>query len=141
MPFVQDNIKVNKPMMAQYIPKYISLPFLTIDIIHLQAAQPARNAAINPIESTPNDVSSLNAAVFAVLKRSIISNKASPKIGGITIRKENCASFSFLLPRRRPVAMVVPERESPGKTATACEIPMIKACQIEMFSFSRGFAK
>ena len=35
------------------------------------------------------------------------------------IRNENCASFSFLSPSIKPVAIVEPERESPGNTAHA----------------------
>ena len=65
---------------------------------------------------------------------SLTSSRASPRMGGMTMRNENWASFSFLLPSRRPVAMVLPERERPGRTATAWAIPMTKACQGEMFS-------
>ena len=43
------------------------------------------------------------------------------------MRKENCATDSFLFPRIRPVAMVVPERERPGSTAIACPKPIINA--------------
>ena len=53
--------------------------------------------------------------------------------------KENCASFFRLLPRSKPVAMVEPLRESPGSTAHACAIPIIKACSGEIFSFSFGW--
>ena len=65
---------------------------------------------------------------------SLASRRASPRMGGMTMRKENCASFSFLLPSNRPVAMVLPERESPGRTAAAWAIPITKACQREMLS-------
>ena len=55
------------------------------------------------------------------------SISASPSIGGITIRKENCAYFSFELPNKSPVAIVVPERDKPGSTAHACAIPIMNA--------------
>ena len=71
---------------------------------------------------------------------SFTSRRASPRMGGMTIRKENCASFSLLLPRRRPVAMVLPERERPGNTARAWAMPMTKACQGEIWSRWRGLA-
>ena len=35
------------------------------------------------------------------------------------IKNENCASFSFLLPSNKPVAIVVPERDKPGIVAQA----------------------
>ena len=61
-------------------------------------------------------------------------------MGGMTIRNENCASDSFLLPSSSPVAMVLPERDSPGITAQAWAIPMMKASFQEIFSFWRGLA-
>lgn len=42
---------VTAPTMRQYIAKYISLPRLTMFIIHLHAAHPDRNAAIKPTSS------------------------------------------------------------------------------------------
>ena len=59
----------------------------------------------------------------------------------ITISNENWASFSFLLPSRRPVAMVEPDRDRPGSTATAWAMPMTKAWNGEMVSRWRGLAK
>ena len=55
------------------------------------------------------------------------SSSVSPRIGASTIRNENCATAAFLLPSKRPVAMVVPERERPGMAAQACARPMMKA--------------
>lgn len=48
--------------------------------------------------------------------------------------------LSFLFPSKSPVAMVVPERESPGKTAIACDNPMMNASRYDIDSFWRGFA-
>ena len=98
--------------MAQYTPNHTSLPFLTMLIIHLQAAHPDRKAARKPTISAEVLISAF--ASDAPFMISIPESNASPKIGGITIRKENCARVSFLLPRISPVAMVLPERESPG---------------------------
>ncbi len=58
---------------------------------------------------------------------SMSSNNASPKIGMSTMRNENLATCSFLLPNIIPVAMVEPERDKPGKTATAWAKPIMKA--------------
>ena len=83
-------------------------------------------------------------AIVSLTPTSAISlalSSASPKMGGMTIRNENCANFSFLLPSSKPVAMVLPERLKPGSTATACAIPMTKACQGEICSLWRGFAQ
>jgi hypothetical protein len=57
----------------------------------------------------------------------IAPKKVSPKMGINTIKKENFATSSFFTPNNKPVAMVVPERERPGKTATACANPIRKA--------------
>ena len=66
--------------------------------------------------------------------------KASPSTGTKTIKKENLAIFSLLLPKRIPVAIVEPERESPGNTAHACANPIIKASRKEMSCFTLGRA-
>jgi len=54
-------------------------------------------------------------------------NAVSPKTGINTIKNENFATSSFLTPANNPVAMVDPERDNPGKMATACTIPINKA--------------
>ena len=127
--------------MAQYTANQISLPFFTMLIIHLQAKHPVTKAAMKPMSSTHVGVEAVATASATGENRSLASKRASPRMGGMTIRKENWASFSFLLPSSKPVAMVEPERDSPGSTATACAIPMTKACKGLMFSFWRGLAK
>ena len=109
-------------------------------IIHLQARHPVMNAARNPniMAETGREVTA------SVVPASMIfstSRNASPKMGISTIRKENLATASFLLPNSSPVAMVLPEREIPGNTATACANPMTKASHQPIFSFWRGLAK
>ena len=118
----------------------ISLPFFTMLIIHLQAMQPKMKDAKKPTMAATGEMP-LMASLKPTSNISLTSSRASPRMGGMTIRKENCASFSFLLPSSKPVAMVLPERERPGITAQACAIPMMKACQPLMFSFCRGLAK
>ena len=100
-------------------------------IIHLQAMHPLTKAATKPtmrgsVSISPNASSPLTALST--------SRSASPRMGGMTMRNENCASFSFLLPSKMPVAIVEPERERPGSTAAACAKPMMKASFIEIFS-------
>ena len=51
----------------------------------------------------------------------------SPKIGISTIKNEKRATASFLTPNNKPTAIVDPDREIPGITATVCAIPIIKA--------------
>ena len=58
---------------------------------------------------------------------STTSRRVCPRIGAKTIKNENVATAPFSLPSRRPVAMVVPERERPGIVATAWLKPIIKA--------------
>ena len=95
--------------------------------------QPKTKAATKPIIAASGEMPTMawlkpSSKIFLVL------SMASPKIGGITIRNEKCASFSFLSPSRSPVAMVLPERERPGSVAIAWAIPIIKAWTGEMFS-------
>ncbi len=113
-------------MAKQYMAKYINFPRFTIFIMNLHAKHPDINAAKNPniIGYIPNI--SISEGSFNIF---IKSKKASPNIGIITIKKENCATFSFLFPNNNPVEIVVPERDNPGNTATACDNPMINACR------------
>ncbi len=55
------------------------------------------------------------------------SSTASPRMGIITIRNENLAICSRLSPMMMPVAIVDPERDRPGRTATAWAQPITKA--------------
>ena len=48
-------------------------------------------------------------------------------MGIITMRNENWAIELFFTPSIRPVEIVVPERDSPGSTAHACDRPIMKA--------------
>ena len=107
-------------------------------IIHLQAMHPDMNAAKKPTISDKVDISA--PAMEASFTIFIPSSKASPKIGGMTIRNENCANDSFLFPQISPVAIVEPERDNPGNTAQAWAKPMINASFILIFSFGRGLA-
>ena len=75
------------PAMAQYTPNQISLPFFTILIIHLQAIHPETKAARKPTASDAVLMPALTAEASFIIF--IPSSKASPRIGGITIRKEN----------------------------------------------------
>ena len=122
---------VTAPAMAQYTPNQTSLPRFTMLIIHLQAMHPLTNAATKP--TTRGNVS-MPANASSPLAAFKTSSNASPSMGGMTIRNENWARFSFLLPSSKPVAMVEPERESPGSTAAAWARPMMKASFIEICS-------
>ena len=101
-------------------------------IIHLQARQPKMKDDTKPTARGRASIEPITFSPFVIFST---SSRASPKMGGITIRNENCASDSFLLPNSRPVAMVLPERDTPGSTATACASPMMKASFIEICSF------
>lgn len=70
----------------QYMAKYISLPFFTILIINLQAKQPDMNAAINP---TTSDVAGMLPIMLSPPIILTMSRRASPNMGGMTIKKEN----------------------------------------------------
>ena len=109
------------PAKAQYAANQMSLPRLTMPIINLQAKQPTPKADMKPQRSGSESIEE------RLISPPTTSKSISPRIGASTIRNENCATADFLLPSRIPVAMVVPERESPGIDATACDRPMMKA--------------
>ena len=48
-------------------------------------------------------------------------------MGTSTMRKENLETSLRCTPSSRPVEMVVPERDRPGRTASACARPMMNA--------------
>ena len=101
------------PIIIQYIEKYISLLLLTNLIINLQANIPVRKAAIKPTItatiSIPEDEKSLLIMSLAIF----------PKINGTTIKNENLAALARSTPNKTDVAIVAPERDMPGKIATA----------------------
>ena len=76
-------------------------------IIHLQAKQPDTKAATKP---TISDRAGMSPAMASPFINFMPSSSASPKMGGMTIRKENWASLALSSPSKRPVAMVLPER-------------------------------
>ena len=92
--------------------------------MNLHAIHPERKA---PMKPTAKGMRPIPPSKAGSLIMSMTFKKDSPKIGIKTIRKENWAMLSFLLPRISPVAIVVPERDNPGKTATACPRPIINA--------------
>ena len=51
---------------------------------------------------------------------------AANKIAGIPNRKENLAASPLSQPNNRPVEIVMPDLETPGKIAKAWEIPIKK---------------
>ena len=104
-------------MTKQYQLKYFNCAFLTILLIHLQAASPVKNAAINPMIKGNREVSativSVSKMLFAIL----------PTIRGTTIKKEKRAALSLSIPKSTEVEIVAPEREIPGRMAIACAKP------------------
>ena len=90
-------------------------------IITLQAKKPARKAATKP--STRARAPTLPPKTSLPIATFSRSSDCSPMMGMRTIRKENCAITSRFTPERRPVAMVLPLRDTPGTTAKACATP------------------
>ena len=84
----------------------------------------------------PSDViPSMNAAKNAIIYPSgkntlspdfnifIPSSKFAPSIAGIEIINENLNASCTPIPIKRLAAMVIPERDTPGRTAIPCAIP------------------
>ena len=115
----------------------MSLPFFTRLIMNLQAKHPDMNAAKKPTARGAKPIPPKSDG-SSIISRTF--KNVSPKIGISTMRNENCATLSFLLPSKRPVAIVVPERDKPGNTAIACPTPMMNASLNEIVSRWRGFA-
>lgn len=55
------------------------------------------------------------------------SSKSAPREAGINKQKENLKASMGLIPNKRAVAMVAPERETPGRRARAWARPIIRA--------------
>jgi len=49
---------------------------------------------------------------------------AAPKMMGVDNKNENLAAPSLVVPVSSPVVIVMPERETPGMIASACDIPI-----------------
>lgn len=90
------------------------------------ASQPEIKAAKKPVKSEDKGMEEADSSPEAR------TSAFSPKMGMSTIRNENCATASFLLPNSRPVAIVVPLRDNPGSTATLCARPITKASRKEI---------
>src|SRR5271169_4531064 len=52
--------------------------------------------------------------------------RAAPRMMGVERRKENLAALSRVRPEASPVVMVIAQRETPGITAGAWEMPMAR---------------
>ena len=49
---------------------------------------------------------------------------AAPKIIGVANRNENLADPSLVIPMKRPVVIVIPDRETPGMIASVWDSPI-----------------
>jgi len=114
--------------MKQYIEKYVNLLFFTNFIIQVQANSPVRKAAIKP--SSKPQKSFCAVALISPLKMSLA---ILPKIKGTTIKKEKRAARSRSMCNSTEVEIVAPERDTPGRIAIACAMPMISAFRYETF--------
>ena len=90
------------------------------------------------IAKYPEIAATMNPAMHAPIStlpplKSLSWKTAAPKIAGIDKMKLNLAANSLSNPANNPAAIVVPERESPGKIANACPHPMISASLRVMF--------
>ena len=55
-----------------------------------------------------------------------IATMFAPIITGIDIKKENFNAFFSFNPTKSPEEIVIPERDTPGKSASACAIPVAR---------------
>ena len=91
----------------------------------LIAMYPEMTATINPAMHAP--ISTFAPPIC------LSSKTAAPKIAGIDKMKLNFAANSLSNPANNPAAIVVPERERPGRIANACPHPIKRASLIEKF--------
>ena len=62
--------------------------------------------------------------------------KAAPAIIGVAKKNENLAAASLVKPKHLAVVIVIPDLETPGIKAKACEHPIIIACEkVSFFKF------
>lgn len=101
-------------------------------IIHRQAINPQTKAAKKPNRSAARDIASVvsDGDGFPELSRTFLS--VAPNINGSTIRKENRAAVVRSIFKITAVAIVLPERESPGRMAAIiCDSPINKDFTVE----------
>ena len=90
---------------------------------------PTRNDTRVPTRMTPAPLWDMSAE----RPPSRMSLAICPKISGSTIRNEKRAASPRSTLQRTEVDIVVPERDSPGRMAKACERPMISALANDTF--------
>jgi len=84
---------------------------------------------IKLIKAPPIQGRKFSGMVFSIVL-SLISRIRAPIIAGIESRKENSKANSLFIFLRSPVEMVIPERDTPGRIAIPCIIPIRRASMI-----------
>ena len=65
-----------------------------------------------------------------------ISTSAAPAISGVDSRKENRAAASRVILRHNPATIVMPERDTPGKSARACALRDQRVSQVHFLELA-----
>jgi len=100
-----------------------------------------RNTASSPKINEKNAATeNCPANIDPLFMKSFALKTMAPAMAGIDKRKENSAAATGFTPENKPAEMVEPEREIPGRMATACPIPIIMA-RIPFIFFSPLFTK
>ena len=86
----------------------------------LRARHPAKNADANPTSITGNWLP------VKIEGESMIFLRAAPVIIGVAKRNTKRVVSSRFFPSNNPPDIVAPERETPGKSAAAWKMPIIK---------------
>ena len=98
--------------------KYFKFPFLIAFNKMPIAAKPHTNESAVPTANAGNPIPESDTPPRAHL---IISTSNAPAIIGTLIKKEKSAASSRSTPQSTAAERVVPLRDSPGITATACD--------------------
>ena len=108
--------------MTLYNANNLKLPFFRYSNKNFITTIPTKKLTNTPNKNSKEKMNSLNFNIVA------------PNTIGADNIKENFAVDSLSTPIALPVVIVIPERETPGIKARACEKPIIKVCFKVSFS-------
>ena len=112
----------------RYQANFVNLSFFTRSLTVFIAAIPTMRETAIPIIAASQFIST-SPEIAAGTSRMLAARTA-----GTPIMKEKATACSRETPRISPVEIVEPERESPGRGAIPCMIPIPRACFQLMFS-------
>jgi len=112
---------------TQYTAKILRFRFAENFVRNFIATSPDKYANMKPRMTEIIETKSRDIKISEFFIPLVNSKTNDPKITGIDIKKENLTASSLFMPNILAEDIVRPERETPGRMATAWLIPTIRA--------------